>query len=407
MRLRLRCAASRRTPHRIVATTAAVVIGSLLMSGCRFDGAYDLPLPGRPVDSDHAFSVTAEFEDVASLVPRSEVKVNDVTVGEVTDVWREGWHAGVEMQLRDTVDLPDNAVAEIRQTSLLGEKYVALLDPPGKRPQGRLSDGDHLPLSSTGRNPEVEEVLGALSLLLNGGGVAQLKTISVELNDVMEGRQDRIGHLLGQLDTTVSSLDRQKEEIVSAMAAIDRLTATLNRERDTVVRAIDTMGPAVKVLADQRRQLMRMLRSLDRLGEVGARVIEGSRENLVADLRHLRPILRKLNEAGQSLPNAMDLFISFPFPKEASEVVQGDYADTEIAMDLSIDNIVAQLERRSGRKLHLPEVWVPALPDTPGKPGVPDKPDLPGEPRLPGGLSDELGTGIVGSGGGLFDGGLG
>ena len=73
MRLRLRRAASRRTPHRIVAATAAVVVGSLLMSGCRFDGAYDLPLPGRPVDSDHAFSVTAEFEDVANLVPRSEV----------------------------------------------------------------------------------------------------------------------------------------------------------------------------------------------------------------------------------------------------------------------------------------------------------------------------------------------
>ncbi|HET7532401.1 MAG TPA: MCE family protein [Nocardioidaceae bacterium] len=388
-----------RTTSRRTAALAVLLVGSLLASGCRFDGAYDLPLPGGPVDPDHAFTVTAEFEDILNLVPRSEVKVNDVTVGEVTEVWREGWHAGVEMRIQNGVDLPDNAVALIRQTSLLGEKYVALLPPPGKRAQGELSDGDHLPLAATGRNPEVEEVLGALSFLLNGGGVAQLKTISTELNTVMEGRQERIGHLLGELDTLVGSLDRQKEEIVDAMAAINRLTATLNREQDAVVEAMDTMGPAIAVLADQRRQLMSMLRSLDRLGEVGTRVIEGTRENLLADLRHLRPILRNLNEAGQSLPNAMDLFISFPFPKEASEVVQGDYADTEIAMDLSIDNIVAQLEKRTGRELPLPEVRVPTLPGRPEAPDALDTPELPG---LPGDLG-----GVVGRGGGLLGGGLG
>ncbi|HEX6485656.1 MAG TPA: MlaD family protein, partial [Nocardioidaceae bacterium] len=140
-----------RTTSRRTAALAVLLVGSLLASGCRFDGAYDLPLPGGPVDPDHAFTVTAEFEDILNLVPRSEVKVNDVTVGEVTEVWREGWHAGVEMRIQNGVDLPDNAVALIRQTSLLGEKYVALLPPPGKRAQGELSDGDHLPLAATGR----------------------------------------------------------------------------------------------------------------------------------------------------------------------------------------------------------------------------------------------------------------
>lgn len=378
---------------RRTTSVVALLLGSLLATACDFDGAYDLPLPGGPVDDESSFTITAEFGDILNVVPRSEVKVNDVTVGEVTEVWREGWHAGVELRIKDDVELPDNAVAEIRQTSLLGEKYVALLPPRGRPEQGRLSEGDHLPLSVTGRNPEVEEVLGALSFLLNGGGVAQLKTISVELNTVMEGRQDRIGHLLGELDTLVGSLDEQKHEIVEAMDAINRLASTLNREQDAVVEAIDTMGPAIAVLADQQKQLMRMLRGLNELGEVGTRVIEGTRENLLADLRHLRPVLRKLNEAGQALPEAMDLMISFPFPKEASEVVQGDYADTEIAMDISIDNIISQLERRTGRKIELPEIGpVPAIP---GDPKLPETPDLPD----PGGL--------VGRGGGLLEGGLG
>ena len=65
----------------------AAVSCALTLSACE---AYDLPLPGSPVDEDHSFEVTAEFRDVLNLVPRSPVKVNDVTVGEVTEVERTG-----------------------------------------------------------------------------------------------------------------------------------------------------------------------------------------------------------------------------------------------------------------------------------------------------------------------------
>ena len=97
------------------------MLGALALSGCE---AYDLPLPGSPVDDDHSFQVTAEFNDVLKLVPRSPVKVNDVTVGEVVDVGRSGWHAEATLRIRDDVTLPGNVYADIRQTSLLGEKYV-------------------------------------------------------------------------------------------------------------------------------------------------------------------------------------------------------------------------------------------------------------------------------------------
>ena len=90
-------------------------------------------------------------------------------------------------ELRNDVELPDNAIAEIRQTSLLGEKFVSLSAAGEDASTGQLGDGDVIPLDRTGRNPEVEEVLGALSLLLNGGGVAQLKTIAQELNKALDG----------------------------------------------------------------------------------------------------------------------------------------------------------------------------------------------------------------------------
>jgi phospholipid/cholesterol/gamma-HCH transport system substrate-binding protein len=333
-----------------------LVLGLVLtVSACDFDGAYDLPLPGSPVDADHSFEVTAEFADILNVVPKSPVMVDDVTVGEVTDVERVGWHARVTLRVRDDVRLPDNAVADIRQVSLLGEKYVALEAPPGRSGRGTLSDGDNIPLSATGRNPEVEEVLGALSFLLSGGGVAQLGTITHELNDVMDGRTDRLRHLLGSLEGVIGTLDDQKAQIIGAMESLDHLTATLNREKKTVTDALDVAGPAVHVLAAQHDELIAMLRSLDRLGEVGTRVIGASKDDILASLAHLQPVLAKLHQAGDSLAPGLDLLVSFPFPKEASEIVKGDYANTSIRADINLENLLPNGQPGGGLPPILPD----------------------------------------------------
>lgn len=341
-------------------TSILLLVVSLLLAGCKFDGAYDLPLPGSPVDEDSSFQVTAEFKDVLNVVPRSSVMVDDVTVGEVTDVQRIGWHAKITMRIKNGTVLPDNAIADIRQTSLLGEKYVALEAPTDQPGQGRLSDGDNIALSDTGRNPEVEEVLGALSFLLSGGGVGQLATITHELNNVMDGRTDRLRHLLSSLDSVIGTIDDQKADIIRAMEAMNNLTATLNREKRTIGGALDVMGPAVKVLADQHDELIRMLKALDRLGVVGTRVIGASKANIVRTLRNLEPVLGQLHAVGGRLTKGVNMMVSFPFPKQAANVVKGDYANASIRAGINL-SILGQ----------------PSGPGLPG-PGVPGLPD-PGE----------------------------
>ena len=317
-----------------------VLAVAFLASSCRFDGAYDLPLPGgKAVKPGDAITITAEFTDALNVVPRTAVMVDDVPVGQVSQIDRVGWHAKITMQVRKDLDLPANTVAEIRQTSLLGEKYVALLDPVGTPATGRLSDGDAIPLSATSRNPEVEEVLGALSFVLSGGGIGQLRTISIELNKMMNGRTEDMRDLLARVDTLVGTLDGQRGDIVRAMEGIDHLTATLNRERRTIGAAIDAIGPAVEVLNEQHAALVTMLRELDELGQVGTRVIRGSRAHLVATLRHLEPSLRELADAGDSLPRGVGLMASFPFPKEAADLAKGDYANALFYMKFDLDKI--------------------------------------------------------------------
>jgi phospholipid/cholesterol/gamma-HCH transport system substrate-binding protein len=355
--------------RRSLASALTTLVATVLVAGgltaCDFDGAYDLPLPGSPVDADEAYEVTADFDDILNVVPRSPVFVDDVTVGEVIEVDRVGWHARVTLRIRDDVVLPNNAVAEIRQVSLLGEKYVALEPPTGEAPQGQLGEGDNIALDRTGRNPEVEEVLAALSTLLSGGGVAQLGTITEELNNVMSGRTDELRGLLGTLDRVVSDLDDQKLDIIRALQSLNNLSQTLNEEKDTIQGALDVVGPAVDVLDDQTDELVTMLASLDRLGTVGTRVIRASKDDLLAQLRDLEPVLDNLSDAGDSLAPGLNLLVSFPFPKEASEIVRGDYANTSIRADINLENFFS-----------------PGLPDLP-LPDLPDLPDLP-LPEIPG-----------------------
>ncbi|MEV4920887.1 MCE family protein [Streptomyces tirandamycinicus] len=371
-------------------TAAWAAAGSLLLTGCEFNGLYDVGLPGGAAADGNAYRVTVEFRDVLDLVPQSAVKVNDVTVGAVEKVELDGWHARVRLRVADSVTLPANAVAELRQTSMLGEKYVALSSPADTAPAGRLKDGDRIPLSRSGRNPEIEEVLSALSALLNGGGVAQLKTITVELNKALEGRENRVKSLLTELDTFLGGLDGRRKEIVRALAGIDRLAKRLAQEKKTIAGALDTVPPALKVLADQRRSLTAMLTSLSKLGKTGSQVINASRDDTVANLKSLRPILEQLNKAGDDLPRSLELLTTYPFPRNVVDAIHGDYVNLKITADLDLESVYGNLADEPS-KPGVPDVpslpGVPGLPEPPGLPDVPDVPDVPGVPKptaLPG-----------------------
>jgi phospholipid/cholesterol/gamma-HCH transport system substrate-binding protein len=331
----------------------AAVVMAILASGCSFDGVYDLPLPGNKVSKDDGFLVSADFADALNVVPRSSVMVADVPVGQVESVARVGWHARVTMRIRKDVELPDNAEAEIQQTSLLGEKFVALTPPTSdageeSKGTGRLGPGDVIPMDSTGRNPEVEEVLGALSVLLSGGGIGQLQTITFELNEMMEGRTGKIRNVLDRLNVLVRTLDSQRGDIVQAMDSINGLSKTLIAEKKTIGDALDAAAPAIKVLRGQHAELVEMLSALDKLGVVGTRVINEIKDDLVAELRHLEPILRNVANAGRdqsSAPNCQgcDTLVpglvaaaGYPFPVDAGDTIHGDFANVVFKMQIKL-----------------------------------------------------------------------
>lgn len=352
----------------------AVLAAALLVSGCGsggFDGVYNLPLPGGADVGDHPYRVKARFADVLDLVPQAGVKVNDVPVGRVEkiDLAGDGWTAEVTLLVNGDVRLPANAYAKLRQSALLGEKFVELGKPSD--PAGTLADNAVIPLDRTNRNPEVEEVFGALSMLLNGGGVAQLQNITKELNAAMEGNEQEIRSLLGNLNTFVGELDKHKAEIVRALDSINRLAGTLAGQREKIAVALTDLEPGLKVLAEQRTQLVTLLQSLTKLSDVATGTVNQSRDDIVADLKALQPTLTKLAESGQNLPKSLELLLTYPFPDEAVDGIRGDYTNAFIDLDLNLGTVLENLGRSRqspidsllpGTPLPLPNIPAPNLP---------------------------------------------
>ena len=317
-------------------------VSVVLLSGCEFD-VYKLPLPGGPDVGDDPMTIKVHFADVLDLVPQSTVKVNDVSVGQVTDVDLDGYTAVVTVAVRKDVELPDNAVAEIRQTSLLGEKFVSLKAPDTGPSANLLASGDEIPLERSGRNPEVEEVLGALSLILNGGGIAQLQTITKELNLALEGREGAARSVLEQVRAFMGQLDANKTQIVDAIESLNRLALSVRKEQPSIDAALEELPSALRSIDSQRTDLVKMLRALDDLSGIGVEVIRASKTATIDSLEALNPVLNQLAASGDNFTKAFHVFLTYPFvdevvgrdPQVARNLHMGDY--TNLSVQLEVD----------------------------------------------------------------------
>jgi phospholipid/cholesterol/gamma-HCH transport system substrate-binding protein len=315
--------------RKLIGTAALAGALAITASGCGsggFNGIYSLPLPGGASLGSHPYTVTAEFQNADDLVPQSAVRVNNVAVGRVSSIYLPpgSWTAHVTLVVNGSVHLPANAVAELQQSSLLGEWYVALSPPPGGG-TGRLANHATIPVYRTTGNATVEEVLGALSLLLNGGGLAQLHVIDDQLNDALNGNQQQVRSLLTEVNGLVSNLNSHRTDITQAIDGLGKLSSELHSQNKQIGNVLDNLAPGLKVISNQRAQLVTLLNSLHTLTGVAVSTINKSESGTVAELQSLAPILRELANAGQALPQSLQVLLTYPFTDQVLSDIKGDY----------------------------------------------------------------------------------
>ena len=116
----------------VLAGIAALIFLAVEVSGVNFG------------DAEESYTITANFDDVAGLRPRSKISMAGVTIGRVRaiDVDMEWGHAVVTMEIFGTPgNLTTDTAAKIQTEGILGAKYVSLL--PGADEE-TLAQGDEI-----------------------------------------------------------------------------------------------------------------------------------------------------------------------------------------------------------------------------------------------------------------------
>jgi phospholipid/cholesterol/gamma-HCH transport system substrate-binding protein len=313
-------------------------------SGCGWQGANSLPLPGTEGNRNHPFNIQAQLPDVDHIERNSRVRVGDVTVGNVSKIERQGWHALVTMTIDGDVDLPANATAAVGQTSLLGSLHIELAPAEGVAPEGRLKQGSLIPLSSGSMYPSTEQTLAAVSLLLNNGGVGQIQDITEALSTAFLGRENDLRSLIEQLDKFVGYVNDQTDDIIAATDSLNNLAAQFAAQKPVVDKALKIVPDALAVLADQRANLAEALTKFGQFSALAADSVNQTKENLVKELQDMGPVLESLANAGPALTRSLSFFSTFPWPKETiTNWFRGDSANLTAVIDLTLSRLDAGL----------------------------------------------------------------
>ncbi|MBY8855513.1 MCE family protein [Nocardia sp. CA2R105] len=365
---------------------AATVLGvtTLLVSSCGSAGIYSVPLPGGANVGDHPLHLDIRFDDVLDLVPQSAVKVDGIPVGRVDkiEVAPDGWTASVRAVVNNSVKLPSNAHAEVKQTNLLGEKFIELTSPTSDVSDKPLHDGEVIPVQNTQHATEVEQVLGALSLLLNGGGVAQLQPIVTELNKTLGGREDKVRSLLNQTDTLIKGLNDQVGDIQHALDGLGTLSERVGQQNDQIAKILDELPAGIHILDQQRPELIGLLKQLNRVGTAGVSVLDKSKDNLIKDLVALRPTLQELGRSAPDLVTAFPLIPTYPFPDEAIKSEFGGSVNTWLSVDLQIGTMLKGLGVGEPNPVYIPPKWGRPVPVDPTNPYYNGNGPRPGWPTV-------------------------
>jgi phospholipid/cholesterol/gamma-HCH transport system substrate-binding protein len=197
-------------------------------------------------------------------------------VGSVTKIeLTPDFKAKITMSVED-VHLPADAVAELRQTSLLGEKFIGLracdpspahLDTGCEPTTAKLGDKGHtdIPLTRTAEAPELEFVADQAIRLLGGVAANDVATLVQTGSVGFGGRSEELRGLIDDLAVVSSGLADQTANIQTIIDGLDQATSALASDGTALDQLLVNLSTTTTVLANNRQQLVDTLAALTRL----------------------------------------------------------------------------------------------------------------------------------------------
>jgi len=246
------------------------------------------------VDTRSSTHYSAVISDAANVISGDEVRLAGVRVGTVNGVsLYDGKYAKVDFSVINSVPLTTTTRIEVRYRNLIGQRYLAVVDGAGRG--RRLSSGDTIPMSRTSPALNLTTLFNGFRPLLTGLDPAEVNQLSYQLVQVLQGEGGTVTSLFRQVGSLTNSLADRDRLIGNAINDLDASLGPIAAHDRQLSALIGNVQTFISGLSRDRHAIGRSLVSIDRLTSSTASLLHDARPALADDIDSLGLLAEKLD----------------------------------------------------------------------------------------------------------------
>lgn len=291
--------------RRVSAVLSAVLIAC--SAACSLDPTR-LPVPGA-YTPDNAYTVNIEFSSVLNVPARAKVDFGGVQVGVLDSVRLVGNTAVASVEVSGGVKLPRNTRAELRQATVLGDIYIALL-PPDTASAAVLGNGDTIPLGNTVPADNVEDVLRSTSNLVAGGTISTLQQTVINLNKAFPKDPAELTRIQHKLSGVLNDLAVNQATINGILASMQTISDSLVVNTATFDRLVTEGPPKLTGLSSVTLNIIALLVDFQDLGRAGGELVDPIAPDIIQMLSYVTPFIGSVATVDTTIPVIADKVIA-------------------------------------------------------------------------------------------------
>jgi len=218
--------------------------------------------------------------------PDAKVKLHGAEVGRVKTIETlPGGQAALHLAMEPSAlqAIPSNVLVDIASTTVFGAKFVELIDPAHPSAQsmqaGQVIDVQHVTV-------ELNTVFQQLTSVLSAIDPVKLNQTLGALASALNGRGDRFGEMLSDLNSLLAKLDPGLPALDRDLAIAPDAFAAYADAAPDFIRIADNATAISQTIIDEQRNLDALLVSVIGLADIGNDVVGANRQALT-DVLHL------------------------------------------------------------------------------------------------------------------------
>lgn len=259
--------------------------------------------------SGETYRVEIEFSSVLNLPGGAKVLADGSPVGRLESVRLDKRSATATVGILKSVHLPVTTRAELRQSTLLGDLYIALTSPPQGGSRGEmLREGSKIPVSQTSPPDNVETVFITVGQLINGGTITKLQKLVRETNAAFPGDKRELSEMVRNATEQIVDLGASTEVMNDLLRDGSAILQSLTDKVGVIDRGLSLGPDRFKKLQEMFLVIVDLIADLRHLTKPGGALLTPpTYRDLKAVVATLDPMLATLGELDRSISSNYDL----------------------------------------------------------------------------------------------------